>query len=641
MIVVLVGQPNSGKSTIFNSVAGYKTAVSNFPGTTIEFTRSSVVCGGERFELAEIPGIYSLSSSSEDERQARDRLLDLGPDVVVNVIDASLLSRSLELTLELLELGRPLVVCLNMMDEARRKGIRIDAEHLSRDLGVPVIPTMAMRGEGIPELFCAAVEAPARGGTAATFPMSLDVESAVQDLAAKMGEGTARKAGLSARLLAIKLLEQDEGIEEIAAQIDPALAAEARRLGTKIEEAHGRPPDVVISSERHAISMNLFEHVAEVRTRTTRSLRDRVDHFVMHPLWGLAILALVLLGFFSFVFEAGKLVETPLLDLFGRLDQYLAAALPGGSLGLTLARGILQGFSGGIGIVLPYLVPFLLGMAVLEDAGYIPRAAFLMDTLMHRIGLHGKAIIPLVLGYGCTVPAVMGTRIMENARDRWVTAVLVNFIPCAARTTIIFALIGFYLGPLGALAFYLLDIVVVAAVGKLLLLLRPETSPGLILEIPPYRLPAAGPVVRKVWFRLREFVVVAWPILIAGSVVLSLLEHFDLSAAVNGALTPLTTWILGLPPETGITLVFGILRKELTIVMLIQALGTSDFSSVLTIGQMAVFTTFTLLYVPCLASLAALRTIIGARGMLATLGLTTAAAVVVSVAVRVVFLVFA
>jgi ferrous iron transport protein B len=229
---------------------------------------------------------------------------------------------------------------------------------------------------------------------------------------------------------------------------------------------------------------------------------------------------------------------------------------------------------------------------------------------------------------------------MENARDRWVTAVLVNFIPCAARTTIIFALIGFYLGPLGALAFYVLDLVVIAAAGKLLLRLKPETTPGLILEIPPYRAPAPGAVVKKVWFRLREFVVVAWPILIAGSVVLSLLDHFDLSAAVNGALAPLTEWLLGLPVETGITLVFGILRKELTIVMLVQALGTSDFSAVLSTGQMAVLTTFTLLYVPCLATLASLRSVIGARGMLAALGLTTAAAVLVSVAVRLAFIAF-
>jgi ferrous iron transport protein B len=638
MIVVLVGQPNSGKSTIFNSVAGYRTAVANFPGTTVEFTCSTVDCGGERFELAEIPGIYSMSSSSEDERQARDRLLDLGPDVIVNVIDASLLGRSLELTLELLDLGRPLVVCLNMMDEAHRKGTRIDTDHLSRDLGVPVIRAVATRGEGIAELFRAAVEAARRGTHAAAFLMSRDVESAVQSLASRIGDGKAKEAGLPARLLALKLLERDEDIEEKAAGLDRDLVDEARRLGKGIEEAHGRPPDVVIASERHALTLNLFEHVAEVRTRATRSLRDRVDHFVMHPLWGPAIMALVLLGFFFFVFVAGKLVETPLLGLFGRLDRALGAALPGGSLGLTLARGIVQGFSGGIGIVLPYLVPFLVGMALLEDVGYIPRAAFLMDALMHRIGLHGKAIIPLVLGYGCTVPAVMGTRIMENARDRWVTAVLANFIPCAARTTIIFALIGFYLGPLGALSFYLLDIVVVAAAGRLLLRLRPETSPGLILEIPPYRVPAAGAVARKVWFRLREFVVIAWPILIAGSVVLGLLDHFSLSAAVNAVLSPLTQGLLGLPPETGITLVFGVLRKELTIVMLVQALGTSDFGSVLTTGQMAVFTAFSLFYVPCLATLAALRSVIGARGMLAALGLTTAAAVVIAVAVRLVFL---
>jgi ferrous iron transport protein B len=226
---------------------------------------------------------------------------------------------------------------------------------------------------------------------------------------------------------------------------------------------------------------------------------------------------------------------------------------------------------------------------------------------------------------------------MESARDRFVTALLVNFVPCAARTTVIFAVVGFFLGPGQALFLYLLNIVVIAAAGRIILHLRPEASPGMILEIPAYRVPAPGIVARKVWLRLREFIVIAWPILIAGSVVLGLLDHFRLSGAVNGLLAPFTGTVLGLPPETGITLIFGILRKELTVVMLVQSLGTSDFASVLTTGQMLVFTVFAMFYVPCLATLATLRSAIGLRSMLLVLLVMTCTATLMALAFRLAF----
>jgi len=355
---------------------------------------------------------------------------------------------------------------------------------------------------------------------------------------------------------------------------------------------------------------------------------------VTHPVLGYVILAVALGLFFHLVFGVGRLLEAPLLGVFDRLSLLLAEHLPPETLGGSMAAGLVQGFAGGIGIVLPYLVPFLFGLTLLEDVGYIPRAAFLMDALMHRIGLHGKAIIPFVLGYGCTVPALLSTRILENRDDRYRAAMLVNLVPCAARTTVIFALVGFFMGARWAIAFYLLNIVVIGIAGRVLLRIRPGESEGLILEIPSWKVPTVKGVVRKVWFRLREFVVVAWPILIAGSLVLSLLEHYRLDGAVNSLLSPLTSGLLGLPVAVGITLVFGILRKELTIVMLVAALGTSNFSSVLSTGQMAVFTAFTMFYVPCLATLAMTRTVLGGRAMWEAVAFTTLVALSVALLVR-------
>lgn len=634
MRIALVGQPNCGKSTLFNSVAGYKSIASNFPGTSVDYTVSRVHMEGEHLELVDLPGIYSLSCTEPDERLARDYLIRQKPDAVINILDASLLGRSLELTLELLELGIPLVVCLNMMDEAERKGIRIDVAHLEEDLGVPVIPTIASRGQGIQELFEAALRSARTRRRGKSFYRSRDVESAVAELESLLGQETVERIGVPGRLLALKLLEGDEELERKTREIRPETVPEIERLRDSLAYYRGRPADVVLSSERHSLALNLFEHVAQVRPRTGPSLRDRIDRYLLHPFWGYGILALVLVVFFQIVFSAGKFVEQPMLAWFDGLSQALRARLSPDSLAFTLAEGVVQGFSGGIGIVLPYLVPFLLGLSLLEDIGYLPRAAFLMDTIMHRIGLHGKAVIPFVLGYGCNVPAVMAVRTLASERDRFITAVLVTFIPCAARTTIIFGLVAFYVGPYAALGLYGLNLVVIGIAGRLLSALRPEASPGLILEIPNYRLPRPKAVASKMWFRLREFIVLAWPLLIVGSVALGLLEHLHLFGIVNGLLAPFTSGLLGLPKETSITLIFGILRKELSLIMLVQALGTNNFASVMSQAQILVFTVFTLFYIPCLATLAMLRVAIGLRATLITLFMTTAVATVMALLFR-------
>jgi ferrous iron transport protein B len=640
MRIALVGQPNCGKSALFNSVAGYKTIVSNFPGTTVDYVTSQVNLNGDGFTLVDLPGIYSLSTSEKEEMVARRYLINDRPDLVINILDASVISRSLELTLELLELRIPLVICLNMMDEAAKKGVEIDVDHLSQDLGVPVVPTIANRGQGVPVLFQTALQTAKRGETGKIHLLSLDVERAVSELADIFGVPTAAQLKVPERFLAIKLLEEDDEFQRAVWEINPGVLSDVKRLRRVLSECHGRPSDVVVSSERHSLAMNLFEHVAKVKPRTAKSFRDQADRYLMHPYLGYVFLAGILFGFFWVVFSFGKHIEGPILGLFQQFEAYLGAHFSKQSLWFTVANGLIQGFSGGIGIVLPYLIPFLVGLSLLEDIGYLPRAAFLMDSIMHSIGLHGKSIIPFVLSYGCNVPAIMGVRIMERARDRFITAVLVTLIPCAARTTVIFALVAFYLGPLRALLLYLLNLLVIAGAGKVLTRFMPDVSPGMILEMPSYKLPRVSSVARKIWFRLREFVMIAWPILIAGSVILSLLEYFQLAERINGILSSFTTGLLGLPSAVGITLIFGILRKELTIIMLVQALGTSHFSSVMTGEQMMVFTVFTLFYIPCLATLGMLRSTIGNRGMLFTLFFNTAIGTLMALVTRAFYWVF-
>ena len=636
MKIALIGQPNCGKSVLFNSVAGYKTAVSNFPGTTVEYVCSDVCIDLEEFELVDLPGIYSFSSPEKHELLTRDYLLNQKPDAVINILDASVLSRSLELTIELLDLDIPLVVCLNMMDEAERKGIQIDVEHLSSDLGVPVVPAISIRGQGIPELFQAAVEVARAGSKGKTFHFSRDVEEKVTELMSFLEE-TADAVRLPARLFALQLLQRDMEFEALLRKLKPKLLLDVERLRTTISEPHGRPSDMVVSSERHSLAMNLFEHVAAVKPREKRSLRDRVDKYIMHPVLGYVILGLVLLLFFSLVFTFGKIVETPLLALFQDLSGHLSEHMNRETLIFTVVKGLVEGLSGGIAIVLPYLVPFLLCLSLLEDIGYLPRAAFLMDSIMHRIGLHGKSIIPFVLGYGCNVPAIMGVRILERGRDRFITAVLSTFIPCAARTTIIFAVVAFYLGPLYAVLLYLINLLVIAIAGKVLSRIMPEITPGMVLEIPSYKAPNIRAVLNKIWFRLREFIVIAWPLLIAGSLILSLFDYLQLSEMINRIFSPFTSGLLGLPESVSITLIFGILRKELTVIMLVQALGTTDFAAVMSNEQLFVFTVFSLFYIPCLATLGMLRSVIGNLGMGFALVVNTSVGTVIALISRIFF----
>ncbi len=630
--IALVGQPNSGKSTLFNAVAGYHTLAGNFPGTTVSLVSTHVRSGGKIFELIDLPGTYSLAGCEPAEKTTRDWIAANRPDLVINIIDASMLARSLDLTLELMELGVPLVICLNMLDEARRKGEEIDLGLLSTILGLPVAGAIASRGEGLDQLFDLAWQTLKNPQKYTALRFSRDVEQVVEELKREL-ECVPRQPGLSDRFFLLKLLEgEPEALAQLKNQA-PGKMADLEKLQQILKDSHHREPAEVVCSERHALAFNTFEKVTKVMPARPESVTSRIDFWLMHKYLGYLFMVLILFLMFAFVFEAGKLIETPLLMLFNRGQAELAQRLGPGLLG-TVALGLLQGFSGGIAIFLPYLVPFLLGLGLLEDVGYLPRAAFLMDTFMHRIGLHGKAVIPFVLGYGCNVPAVMAVRTLENPRDRMVTGILTTMIPCAARTTVIFALVGYLLGAPWALLMYGLNLFVIALVGKILTRFRPDPSEGMIMEVPSYKMPSWKPLYHKVWFRLREFVVVAWPILIAGSVVLSFMEYLHLDAAVNRALSPLVVYALGLPEKVGATLIFGVLRKELTLIMLSQALGTTNFAAVMSKTQIVVFTVFVLFYVPCLATLAALWKQLQWKGTLAAIGLTLAVATAVGVIFR-------
>lgn len=677
MKVALIGQPNSGKSTLFNAVAGYRSLTSNLAGTTVEYTHGRARVNGAVIEVTDLPGLYSLNPTNPAKSASRKFLLAGRWDVLINVVDASQLARSLELTLELKDLEVPLVVCLNMMDEAARKGVVIDSVDLSARLGVPVVEAIAARGQGIVETFRAALTLHRRPSSTPIPPTSFlyapEVEPTIQWLAETVSRGGRNDGVLSLtgippsagpdnllppsedsllatgatrcavrepvvesargfpppRFQALQLLQSDPyGLVELEAET----AAAVDRAHMEIVQRTGRSADEAISSARHAASLNLFERVARV-ARPQADWREHVDRLLMHPVWGYVFLALVFVGFFRLVYELGSLGESRILTLFENFLWFLAQHMEQQSLAFALVKGALLGTAGAVAIVLPYLLPFLIGLAILEDVGYLARVGYLMDAAMHRLGLHGTATIPVLLGYGCSVPAVMATRILTSRRDRFVAAFLAVLVPCSARMTVIFALVGFYLGANYALGIYVLNLAVITLAGNILAKLWPEISPGMLMDVPPYHQPSSRVVLLKTWWRLREFVVVALPLLVVGSALLSLIEFFGWQQVINAAFSPLTA-LLGLPPSVGLTLVFGVLRKELSLLMLMQALGTSDVHSLMTTAQILTFTLFVTFYLPCLATLASMVRELRWKLTAAAATALLALAIVISVAAR-------
>lgn len=626
MKIALIGQPNCGKSTIFNSISGYRSATANYPGTTVRISSSKIQLNGALAELADLPGVYSLSTSNPAEKAAENFLLNEGVDVVVNVMDASLLSRSLELTLELRELGIPMMVCLNMSDEAKRKGTIISTERLEALLNLPVVETVASRGLGIRELF---TRLPRETGRPPRQSEALDWHRNIKEIIERMEVVLKGHNHLSSRFLAIKLLEGDEDLLETQA---PETQALARQLREQLQVTHGRPAESVIMTERHDWAMHLFEQVA-ILGKPRTDVRESVDNLLTHPFWGYVFLTGILVGVFWVVFGFGSRVEQVFLEASEAWSARLLVRMVPGTFSYALASSIWGGVVAGAAIVLPYLLPFLFLLAFLEDAGYLPRVAYLTDGLFHRIGLHGTSTLPLILGYGCTVPACLATRILPSRRDRFLASTLATLVPCSARSTVILALVGFYLGPWWALGLYGLNAFIVILSGWLLAKLWPEISPGMVLEVPRYQWPSPRVLTRKVWLRLGEFIIVSWPLLVIGSAVLGVAGYWHWDRVVNAGLSPLTG-LLGLPQSVGTTLIFGILRKELSVVMLMQALGTTHITSVIAPGQILVFTLFVMFYVPCLATIAVQVKEIGMQLTALIVGYTLLLATVIGLAAR-------
>lgn len=641
MEFILVGQPNCGKSTIFNEVVGYKSVASNFPGITVKYTKSHIELENQKISVIDIPGAYSLQTSDEAELTATKYILNAQEDaVIINILDASVLSRSLELTLQLMELQKPMVVALNMIDEADRKGIKIDSEKLSKIIGVPVIKTNGRKGKGIFQLFKRALLA----GKEKTKPSIIKVPANIENFSKSMSKIMKEKRipeRWNYRFMTLKLLEKDESIiiflDDYFKKKDWEFINEKVK---KIENIPQRNSEFIVSSIRHNMAFQIFENVAKVERSIKKDVRDKLDNLFMHPFLGYVFLISILYLTFWLIFTIGGIFEPLFLNNFEKLSKLLSTKFADIPFLLSFLRGFVQGIGGGIGIVIPFLLPFFIMLSLLEDTGYLARVAYLIDNLMHKIGLHGMSVVPMILGYGCTVPGILATRILKSPRDKFITATLTTMIPCSARMTIIFGLVGFFISIKAAILIYIINIIILGFTGKLMSKAMPEVSPGLILEIPKYHLPGVKALFNKTWFRLKEFIYIAWPLLIIGSIILELIEHFNLTNSINSFLSPFTSGILGLPAVVGVTLIFGIMRKELALILLFSALKTKEVLTVMTPAQIYSFTIFVTFYVPCIATIAALARELNWKKAGLITGLTFLIAIILAVLIRFIFPIF-
>jgi ferrous iron transport protein B len=591
MKIGLVGNPNVGKSLIFQQLTGIGVEISNYPGTTIGIQSGNTCFKHKIVEITDLPGIYSLDGDSEEEKTVRSFILSSQADALVAVLDASHIERNLYLLLQLAEYRLPLVVVLNMMDEAEKSGISIDIQRLSAMIGADVLPTTAIQGKNTDRIIPAVL-------TSAKIPSvqvfyDQHIEAAIKSL------------------IEVYQVTRADAIQALIGRgKDQEIRDAVGVLSAELEKIHYMTVAQIIAGNRH----HCAEHItSEVVTERTFQTEPDLDRLLTTRIPGIPILASILILVLMTVFFIGSWLEEQIVSVINILilEPFLQAGLP--PLAEQLGLSIILAVQAGLGIALPFIFTFYLFISVLEDSGYLTRAAFLADRALHRFGMHGQGIIPIVLGFGCNVPAIMNIRLLRTKRERTIASFLVSLVPCSARTVIIAGLVAAFVGIGAALSVYLIIFGVVLLTGLVLSRYMPGEQYGMILEMSPLRMPRVRNVLAKSWMRIREFLVLAMPLLIAASIVLGLLQYAGIIDLFMELIEPFSETVLGLPSYAVTALIFGILRKEMALETLVVLAGTADIGSVMSMAQIYIFAVVSVLFIPCISTIAVLYREIGAK----------------------------
>jgi ferrous iron transport protein B len=623
-IVALAGNANVGKSATFNQLTGVDQEIGNWPGKTVERAEGLLQHRGRRIRVIDLPGIYSITALSTEEQISREFIAHDHPDVVVNVVDATSLERNLFFTLQLMELESPLILAVNQMDLAAKKGIRLDLRKLSGILGVPVVPTVAIQGKGIAELSDAILAAIHTRPQPHLIPYGKEVEDRITRIIGLLPDNP---GGYPPRWTAIKLLEGDSDTLWEARKLAPGAEAAAQVFREELEKIHGEPAAIILSGERYHVAERIASGMMEFRSSGNQevSLTERIDRIALHPVLGYLLLALTIGGLLVWTFVIGAWVSailTSILSSIAPLNPLIRGSLPD-----IVFNGAWTGLVAALTLIIPYVIPFFLILALIEDSGFLTRFSLMLDRGMHKMGLHGKAIIPLVLGFGCTVPACLSCRIIENPKQKFLAAFLVTLVPCSARTIVILGVVAAFVNIWWALALFLLDFVLIIVLGRIAFRLLPGESVGMIMEMPEYHVPHLPGVFGQTWLRTRSLIGIVLPSYIVGSIAITALYAAGFLEPINAVLSPITVLLLGLPVMTGVVFVFGIIRKEMTILALAALFGTTIFSTIMSPVQLIVFALVTMLYFPCLSTLLTLASEFGWRRALSITALETGLAI--------------
>lgn len=619
--IALVGNPNVGKSTIFNHLTGLGAVTANYPGKTVALNIGPAEYQGLSIGIIDLPGTYSLGSVSEDQFVARQEILEGHANVVVVIVDATNLERNLYMVLQLIDLGFPVLVACNLMDLAAKHNICVNTAKLSEYLGVPVIPMTATTGEGIDKLIetCIDIAQHTIDINPKLPAYGKDIMDHIHELALIIGKQMNNNPyGLSARAMAVLILEQDEEFIKILAgdQQGQLVLGKAKAILENIEKTHGEKPAIRIARERHGYEGFLADKVQQIGICQI-SFSTKLWRFSLKPATGLPILLSGLITIFLVMYFIGGFLSTGFDFLWLHfISPYIKLAVFSIFGHNTIANTMLWGFDAGVqaalSVGIPYILTFYIMLAFLEDTGYLNSIAFLTDSLMHKIGLHGRSIIPIIAGAGCNVPAIIGTRVLTTRREKIIACTLITLVPCSARTAIIMGAVAFFAGWQWALAIYLIDFLIGILVGRMMAVFLPGQSSGLVMEMFPFRMPKLSTVLKKTWYRFKEFLIVAIPIIAIGSLVLgSLYETKYLWYITHPMRLVIENW-LGLPAVAGICLLFGILRKELALQLLLALAivqygpNVQNLLNFMNKQQIFIFGLVTTLYIPCIAAISVL-----------------------------------
>jgi ferrous iron transport protein B len=598
--VALVGTPNVGKSVLFGRLTGRYTTVSNYPGTSVAISRGNGQLGDRKIAVWDTPGAYALVPGTEEERVTQDLVLDGGSDVLLHVLDAKNLPRGLPFTLQLLEVGRPLVLVLNMMDEVAQLGIEIDIPELERRLGIPVVSMVAVTGEGM-EALAEAVDR----ALDSDLPAPPEYPNGVTQAAHEVRDALTGSYPVDRDILGYLALQGDAGALARVAAAEPDGGDRARSIAELEGGGLGGPAVYRVAFERQHVARNLLEDVMWTTEEPRERFAEKLGRWLARPLTGIPLLAIVLyIGLYQFVgvFGAGTLVdliEGPLFEQ--RINPFMERFFLGipwewlRSLYVGEYGMFTLGFRYAVAIILPVVGSFFLFFSVLEDSGYFPRLALLVDRGFKRIGLSGRAVIPIVLGFACDTMATMVTRTLETKRERVLSTLLLALaIPCSAQLGVILAILS---GQPKAFAVWTLSLFTIfAVVGWLSARLLPGETASFHMELPPMRVPRLGNVLVKTYSRMQWYFLEVLPLFLLASVLLWAMDLTGLISVVIRILTP-PVQALGLPTETATVFLFGFFRRDY------GAAGLYDLnqSGVLDMVQLTVAAVTLTLFVPCIA----------------------------------------